>query len=86
LQVTLSNHAVFDIRGELLVASPFGTWDMVVNPSHPFIASPGEKSVVPVDVTAPWDAPASEYWMLFKCMWFGHLFYSPTVPLRIVST
>lgn len=86
LQVTLSNHAVFDIRGELLVASPFGTWDMVVNPSHPFIASPGVKSVVPVDVTAPWDAPASEFWMLFKCIWFGQLFYSPTVPLRIVST
>ncbi|WP_329083945.1 glycoside hydrolase family 38 C-terminal domain-containing protein [Streptosporangium sp. NBC_01469] len=83
LTAVLRNHAGFDIRGEVQVISPWGTWDAVRTAAHPLAVAAGGGAELHIDVAVPPGARPGSWWVLLKCMWFGRLSYSPAVPLLV---
>jgi len=74
-EVLLHNIADFDIRGELQVISPWGTWDAIPRATFNLEVPAGQEIAVPLTVKPK---PGS-HWMLVKCMWFGRVSYSAAV-------
>jgi alpha-mannosidase len=83
LGVTLANRTRGEIRGELQVVSPWGTWDAVTAPVRGFTLAAGATDTATFDVTVPRDADPGAYWALAKVMWFGRCQYAPTVELVV---
>ncbi|GAA4564157.1 NEW3 domain-containing protein [Planotetraspora kaengkrachanensis] len=83
LEVTLANRTRGEIRGELQVVSPWGTWDAVTAPVRGFTLAAGATDTAAFDVTVPRDADPGAYWALAKVMWFGRCQYAPTVELVV---
>ncbi|GII57096.1 alpha-mannosidase [Planotetraspora thailandica] len=83
LDVTLSNSTRGEIRGELQVVSPWGSWEAVAAPVRGFTLAAGATDTVTFDVTVPRDADPGAYWALAKVMWFGRCQYAPTVELVV---
>ncbi|MEU8516015.1 NEW3 domain-containing protein [Kitasatospora sp. NPDC048722] len=81
--LTLTNRTRSEIRGELQVVSPWGTWEAIAAPVRGFTVAAGECSTVPFAVATPEDADPGAYWALAKVMWFGRCQYSPTVALEV---
>jgi alpha-mannosidase len=75
--VLLDNTAGFDIRGELQVISPWGTWDTIPTATFGFEVAAGQQVTVPLNI----GRHEGSAWYLVKCMWFGRVSYSPAVPL-----
>ncbi|MFE2410928.1 NEW3 domain-containing protein [Kitasatospora sp. NPDC059408] len=83
LTLTLTNRTRSEIRGEVQVVSPWGTWEAIPAPVRGFTVAAGESSAVTFAVTVPEDADPGKYWALAKVMWFGRCQYSPTVALEV---
>ncbi|HCU51874.1 MAG TPA: glycoside hydrolase, partial [Micromonosporaceae bacterium] len=83
LGVALTNRTHGEIRGELQLVSPWGTWDCVAAPIQGFALSAGVSATVGFEVTVPQDADPGSYWALAKVMWFGRCQYAPTVEVVI---
>ncbi|MDH2425330.1 NEW3 domain-containing protein [Sphaerisporangium sp. TRM90804] len=83
LGVTLANWTRGEIRGELQVVSPWGTWDAIAAPVRGFTLAAGAEGTVTFDVTVPRDADPGSYWALAKVMWFGRCQYAPTVKVVV---
>ncbi|MFG2075747.1 glycoside hydrolase family 38 N-terminal domain-containing protein [Nonomuraea maritima] len=83
LGVTLANRTRGEIRGELQLVSPWGTWDAVTTPVRGFTLAAGTEDTVSFEITAPRDADPGAYWALAKVMWFGRCQYAPTVELVV---
>ncbi|MBV6698026.1 glycoside hydrolase [Kitasatospora aureofaciens] len=83
LGLTLTNHTRGEIRGELQLVSPWGTWDAIGAPVRGFTAPAGSSSTVDFEITAPEDTDPGAYWALVKVMWFGRCQYAPTVALEV---
>jgi hypothetical protein len=79
----LTNRTRGEIRGELQVVSPWGTWHFIDLPVRGFTLAGGAEEVVAFDVAVPPDADPGAYWALAKVMWFGRCQYSPTVELVV---
>ncbi|MFF3116038.1 NEW3 domain-containing protein [Kitasatospora sp. NPDC057904] len=83
LTLTLTNRTRSEIRGELQVVSPWGTWAAIPAPVRGFRVPAGQSSTATFDLTVPEDADAGAYWAVVKVMWFGRCQYSPTVALEV---
>ncbi|TDU87300.1 glycosyl hydrolase family 38 [Kribbella voronezhensis] len=83
LELTFANNTFSEIRAELQLASPYGTWSWLPEPVQAVVVPPRSSMVVPVPVVAPADATPAHAWVLPKVMWFGRAQYAPTVRLEI---
>jgi uncharacterized membrane protein len=85
LELTFTNNTYSEIRAELQLASPYGTWSWLPEPLQAVVVPANSSVVVPVPVQAPADAGAAHAWVLPKVMWFGRAQYAPTVRLEITT-
>ncbi len=87
LPVTLTALARDEIRGELTVISPFGTWDgdVTIGPrTQPFRVRADESVTVPIALCAAHTARAgAHWWVLVRVAAHGRLHYTPVVEVRV---
>jgi alpha-mannosidase len=83
LEVSVSNTAASEIRGEAQVLSPHETWSSITPWTQGFTVGAGEQVTIAFDVAPPRDVVTGTYWALVKVMYFGRLLYSESVPVRI---
>ncbi|MER7751989.1 glycoside hydrolase family 38 C-terminal domain-containing protein [Kitasatospora sp. NPDC097643] len=83
LTLALTNRTRGEIRGELQLVSPWGTWEAIAAPVQGFRVPPGAAETVSFVITTPEDADPGTYWALAKVMWFGRCQYAPTVALVV---
>jgi hypothetical protein len=85
LDLTLTNSTQSEIRAELQLASPYGTWSWLPEPLQAVVVPARAELVLRVPVHAPADATPAHAWVLPKLMWFGRAQYAPTVRLEILG-
>jgi alpha-mannosidase len=78
-EVVLTNATADEIRGEIQLVSPWGTWDCVGEPTRGFRVLAGQRSVVALPIQVPSGSDPAHAWILAKVMWFGRCQYSPTI-------
>jgi len=83
LGLVLTNRTRGEIRGELQLVAPWGSWEALPDPVRGFALPAGAERTVAFDVAVPADAHPGAYWALAKVMWFGRCQYAPTVELVI---
>ena len=84
LAVRVSSHLASQLRGEVQLVSPVGTWGSTGPWTQQVTAEPGGEATVRFDVTVPATAvPGWESWLLVKLMYFGRVRYSEAVPLTV---
>ncbi len=83
LGLTLTNRTLGEIRGELQLVSPWGTWEAIADPVRGFAVPAGSSVVVDFSVRAPASTDPGSSWALAKVMWFGRCQYAPTVALVV---
>ncbi|MER8102523.1 NEW3 domain-containing protein [Kitasatospora sp. NPDC094016] len=83
LGLTLTNRTRGEIRGELQLVSPWGTWEAIADPVRGFTVPAGSSSTVDFEIAAPESTDPGAYWALAKVMWFGRCQYAPTVALEV---
>ena len=80
----MSNHLACELRGEVQVLSPYGTWGAVPGWVAPVRADAGATATLSFPVTVPATAqPGSQSWLLVKLMYFGRVRYSGAVPFTV---
>jgi hypothetical protein len=84
LELLFTNNTSSEIRGELQLASPYGTWSWLPEPVRAVVVPAKSSITVEVPVQAPADATPAHAWVLPKVMWFGRAQYAPTVRLEIL--
>ncbi|MFJ3789570.1 NEW3 domain-containing protein [Kitasatospora sp. NPDC090091] len=85
LDLRLVNRTRGEIRGELQLVSPWGTWEAVGAPVRGFTVPAGAVRTASFDLAAPEDADPGTYWALAKVMWFGRCQYTPAVDVVVAS-
>jgi len=89
LPVILLNRASSEIRGEVTLISPYGTWDgeLSIGPrAQPFALAAGEKARLNVTAHAAANARVgSHWWALVRVTGHGRLHYSPAIEVRITE-
>ncbi|TQF01614.1 glycoside hydrolase [Kitasatospora acidiphila] len=85
IEVRLANRTRGEIRGELQLVSPWGSWELLAEPVRGFTVAPGEQTTVAFEVAVPTDAAPGHSWAVAKVMWFGRCQYAPTVELRVAA-
>ncbi|TDD17798.1 glycoside hydrolase [Kribbella turkmenica] len=83
LALEFANSTSGEIRAELQLASPYGTWSWLPEPVRLVVVPPKSSVTVEVPVHAPADATPAHAWVLPKVMWFGRAQYAPVVRLEI---
>ncbi|MFI5646088.1 NEW3 domain-containing protein [Kitasatospora sp. NPDC051705] len=83
LGVTLTNRTCGEIRGELQLVSPWGTWEAIAEPVRGFTVPAGSSVTVDYTISAPESLAPGSSWALAKVMWFGRCQYAPTVALEV---
>jgi hypothetical protein len=82
LRVRVVSHLASEMRGELQLISPFGTWETTAPWTRPVAVPPNGETETGFDVAVPATAtPGWESWLLVKLMYFGRVRYSPAVRL-----
>ncbi|MFA9445049.1 glycoside hydrolase family 38 C-terminal domain-containing protein [Egicoccus sp. AB-alg6-2] len=81
LLVDLHNHVAGDVRGEVQVVSPWGTWDELGPWTTGFAVAGGGRSTVRFTLTCPVGASGVTSWALVKVMYFGRVLYTRSVPV-----
>jgi len=85
LAVRVASHVASQLRGEVQLVSPVGTWQAAGPWTQPVTVSPGGEATVRFAVTVPATAaPGWESWLLVKLMYFGRVRYSESVPLTVI--
>jgi hypothetical protein len=85
LQVRIDSHLASQLRGEVQLISPVGTWQATGPWTQPVTVAPGGSATVGFDVTVPATAePGWESWLLVKVMYFGRVRYSEAVALTVI--
>ncbi|GHF70158.1 alpha-mannosidase [Kitasatospora xanthocidica] len=85
LSLTLTNRTRGEIRGELQLVSPWGTWETIADPVRGFAVAAGSATTVDFTLAVPESTDPGSYWALAKVMWFGRCQYAPTVALVVES-
>jgi alpha-mannosidase len=83
IAVALSSTARDEIRGELQLVSPWGTWDHIPTVVRGFVLAAGEHSTVDFSVAVPAGADPGHAWAVAKVMWFGRCQYTAAVRLVV---
>jgi hypothetical protein len=81
--VVLRNSTMSPVRGEIQVASPWGTWEWIPRPTRGFAVDAGATAEVAFDVSPPADATPEHAWLMAKVMWFGRVQYAETVRVEV---
>lgn len=81
--MVLTNRTRGELRGELQVVSPWGSWTALDAPVRGFTLAPGERRTVGFEIAPPPDTDPGAYWAVAKVMWFGRCQYAPTVELVV---
>src|SRR5579875_3677107 len=82
LGLRLVNRTLGEIRGEVQLVSPVETWPLVRPWDQGFLLRPGEARTLEATVEGP-EVGWLESWALWKVMYFGRIWYSPAVALRL---
>jgi uncharacterized membrane protein len=85
ISVALSSTARDEIRGELQLVSPWGTWDHIPTVVRGFVLAAGEHSTVDFPVAVPAGADPGHAWAVAKVMWFGRCQYTAAVRLVVAA-
>ncbi|MGH3373238.1 MAG: glycoside hydrolase family 38 C-terminal domain-containing protein, partial [Actinoallomurus sp.] len=90
ITVRLRNTAASPVRGEAQLTSPYGTWgpdaDVLATPwTRGFAVPAGETVEVPFGIRAAADARQGAWWALVKVAYFGHVHYTETIGIQVVS-
>ncbi|MFB7620163.1 NEW3 domain-containing protein [Kitasatospora sp. NPDC056181] len=83
LAVVMHNRTRGEIRGELQLVSPWGTWEAIADPVRGFTVPAGSAVTADFEITAPESTEPGSSWALVKVMWFGRCQYTPTVALVV---
>jgi len=84
LAVRVTSRLASELRGEVQLVSPVGTWQAAAPWTQGVIVSPGGEATVRFTVAVPATAvPGWESWLLVKLMYFGRVRYSAAVPLTV---
>jgi alpha-mannosidase len=84
LTARVTSRLASQLRGEVQLISPFGTWADTSPWTQAVQVDPGGESTVSFAVTVPATAaPGWESWLLVKLMYFGRVRYSDAIPLRV---
>ena len=92
LPVRLTNRAASEIRGEVALISPYGTWigdgDVTVTPRvQPFSLEPGGSTTLTFTARAEAGARAgAHWWALARVACHGRLQYLPSTGIEVVET
>jgi hypothetical protein len=78
----LANRTAGEIRAEVQLVSPFETWPFTGPFLQGVVLAPGQELTVGASVTAPHECSLRS-WALFKVTYYGRLWYSPAVLLRL---
>jgi len=84
LELTIANRAASALWGEAQLISPVETWPFTGPWSQAFRVEPGDRATVPFKAEAPAYAGTLSSWLLVKVMYFGRLWYSPSVRFEVV--
>ncbi|MGH3247388.1 MAG: glycoside hydrolase family 38 C-terminal domain-containing protein, partial [Trebonia sp.] len=85
LTVRVASHLASQLRGEVQLISPVGTWRATGPWTQPVTVSPGGEATARFTVTVPATAtPGWESWLLVKLMYFGRVRYSEAAPLTVI--
>ena len=77
VEVTLASHAASELRGEIQLLSPAGSWAFVPGWTAGWAVAAGDCARIRFTVSAPADArPGQRWWVLAKVMYFGRVRYS----------
>ena len=82
LGLVLANRTLGELRGEVQLLSPVETWPYVEPRTQAFTLRPGERRRIEALVRSPGNGWLAS-WTLFKVTYFGRIWYSPTVALRL---
>jgi alpha-mannosidase len=84
LTVKVASRLGSQLRGEVQLISPVGTWQITAPWTQAVEVAPGGESTVSFGVTVPATAePGWESWLLVKLMYFGRVRYSPAISLTV---
>jgi hypothetical protein len=84
LAVRVSSRLASQLRGEVQLVSPIGTWQTTGPWTQPVTVEPGGATTLRFGVAVPAIAePGWEQWLLVKLMYFGRVRYSESVPLIV---
>jgi len=85
LAVRVASHLASQLRGEVQLISPVGTWQATGPWTQPVAVPPGGEATVRFAVSVPATAqPGWQSWLLVKLMYFGRVRYSESVPLTVI--
>ncbi|MGH9107620.1 MAG: NEW3 domain-containing protein [Acidimicrobiales bacterium] len=82
LGLRLVNRTLGQLRGEVQLISPLETWPLAQPWSQGWALGPGEEGQLGASVRGPAQGELSS-WALFKVTYYGRLWYSPAVLLRL---
>ena len=86
LTVRVASHLRSQLRGEVQLVSPVGTWPTTGPWTQAVEAGPGGEATASFTVTVPPTAgPGWESWLLVKLMYFGRVRYSPAARLIVTA-
>ena len=86
LTVRVASQLASELRGEVQLISPIGTWQATAPWTQAVRVAPGGAATVSFGVTVPATAaPGWESWLLVKLMYFGRVRYSDAVPLTVTD-
>jgi alpha-mannosidase len=86
LAVRVASHLGSQLRGEVQLISPVGTWSAAGPWTRGVEVAPGGDATVRFGVTVPATAqPGWESWLLVKLMYFGRVRYSEAVRLTVAA-
>ena len=84
LSVKVTSHVASQLRGEVQLVSPVGTWEASGPWTQGVEVAPGEEATVRFSISVPATAvPGWESWLLLKMMYFGRVRYSEAVRLVV---
>ena len=84
LAVRVASRLASQLRGEVQLVSPVGTWQATAPWTQPVTVEPGGDATLRFAVSVPATAaPGWESWLLVKLMYFGRVRYSEAVPLTV---
>jgi len=84
LAVRVASRLASQLRGELQLISPIGSWQATSPWTQAVDVPPGGEATRSFAVTIPATAaPGWESWLLVKLMYFGRVRYSPAVRLAV---
>jgi hypothetical protein len=86
LIVRVTSHLASELRGEAVVVSPFGSWELIGPRTQAVTLAPETSAELRFLVTVPAIArPGSHWWTLVKFMYFGRVWYTESVPVTITA-